>query len=345
MALIRSDGFDLYDSTTEWMQAGWTSSDTAQTVLNTTEGRYGGGCIKGASSAHFAYVPAYCPGGSTIYVCFAYKHDGGVAGTTDMLSFYTNEGTLIGRIRYTDAGVLSAENAAGATSTAGGNPVPSNTWVFVEVKFTVGTDNSTGEISVHVGGSSVITFTATDTFATANDVLTTLRFGGNNGNWWVDDFILMDTSGSTMNGFLGDTRIDKLTVTGDGGTLQWTRNTGSNDYQAVDDVPSNEATDYVASSTAGQKSIFAISDMTVEPDDIWAVVVRAKMQKSNAGDRTWRALVKRGASEASGVTQGLQTDWVWQGMEGAVFYVDPQTTTQWDATGVNALQAGLEVVS
>ena len=43
------------------------------------------------------------------------------------------------------------------------------------------------------------------------------------GGGHLDDFILMDTSGSTMNGFLGDTRIDKLTVTGDGGTHVWIR--------------------------------------------------------------------------------------------------------------------------
>lgn len=345
MALVRSDGFDLYDSTTEWMQAGWTSSDTANTLHVTNEGRYGGGCIKGLSSAQFAYTPCYCPGGSTIYVCFAYKHDGAVAGTTDMLSFYTNEGTLIGRIRYTEAGVLSAENAAGATSTAAGNPLTAGTWRWVEVKFTVGTNNTDGEITVKVAGSTVITFTATDTFATAQDVLTSLRFGGNNGTWWVDDYVLMDTSGSTLNGFIGDTRIDTLTVTGNGGTLNWTRNTGSADYQAVDDIPSNEATDYIASSTAGHKSLFAISDMTVEPDDIWAVVVRAKMQKADAGDRTFRMLCKRGASEASGTTKGLQTDWVWHGADGAAFTVDPSTGLQWDTTGVNALQAGLEVVS
>lgn len=345
MALVRADGFDLYDSTTEWMQAGWTSSDTANTALNTSEGRYGGGCIKGLSSAHYAYTPCYCPGGSTIYVCFAYKHDAGVAGTTDMLSFYTNEGTLIGRIRYTDAGVLSAENAAGSTSTAAGNPLTGSAWHWVEVKFTVGTDNTTGEISVKVNNSAVIAFTATDTFAASTDILSTLRFGGNNGTWWVDDYILMDTSGSYMNGYLGDTRIDKLTVTGDGGTLQWTRSSGASDYLAVDDVPSNEGTDYIASSTATQKSLFAMSDLSVEPDDIWAVVVRAKVQKSDAGERTWRTAIRRGASNASGETKGLQTDWVWHGSDGSVYYVDPQTTTQWDATGVNALQAGVEVVS
>lgn len=345
MALIRSDGFDLYDSTAEMCAAGWTTSNDTVVYFDINEGRYGGGCIKGESSAQFAYTPCYLLGGSTLYIAFAYKHDGGVAGTTDMLSFYTNEGTLVGRIRYTETGTVTAENQAGGTSSSVSTPLSASTWHWVEVKFTMGTDGTSGEMDVRINGSLVVDFNSTDTFATTTDVLTTLRFGGNNGNWWLDDFILMDTSGSYMNGYLGDTRIDLLTVESDGGTVDWTRSTGSDDYAMVDDIPSNEGTDYVSSSTAGQETRFVMSDFSVEPDDIWAVVVRAKMAKSDAGARTWRALVNRGGSEDVGTTQGLQTDYVWHGSEGAAFYEDPSTNAQWDTTGLNAMQAGVEVVA
>ena len=65
-------------------------------------------------------------------------------------------------------------------------------------------------------------------------------------------------------------------------------------------------------------------------------------RKDDAGGRSLRTVLKSGATTASGATRLLGTTYA---LHDDRFEVDPATGTAWTRAGVDALQAGVEVVA
>lgn len=344
MALLLADGFDCYANTTQWLESGWDRPTTA-VVINTTEGRFGGGCIKSTTNAA-AGVSAVVARGGTVIVGFSYKHDG-LGGTAD--SLLTGRGTAneqMFRLEHNASGDLKAFDnpnvQVGSTATAA---LAANTWYWIEVKVVLGTDATTGSIEVRVNGTVVIgPVTGIDTFVDANTQLVGLYFGGGDGIHWIDDVVIMDGTGPSMNNFIGPTQIDTFSPNAAGGVTNWTPNTGTQ-KDAVDDPPNaaDDDTTYISSTTAAQEARFEIGNLSVTPTTIHGVQVRTRSRKPDAGNRTYRGLINVSSTEALGPTRGASTQFAW--MRNGVFYTNPATSAAWTATGFNSMQAGVEIVA
>lgn len=344
MALLFADGFDCYANTTHLMEAGWGRATTAIS-LNTSEGRFGGGCIKSTASVE-ARCSVHVATGGTIIIGWSYKHDGNGGATDTLLTGQALFGAQLFRLEHNASGDLKAFNnpnsQVGSTATGA---IPANTWVWIEIKVVLGTTGSNGSLTVKVDGTSVITAASIDTFSAASEDLTQVKFKGSEGIYWMDDVVICDGSGSTMNDFLGPTQIDTLAVVAAGGTTNWTANTGTQ-AAAVDDATNatDDDTTYIESKTAAQEARFAMDNLTVEPNTINAVQVRTRSKKENAGNRTYRGLINVSGTEALGTTVGAPTDYAW--MRNGIFYNNPNTSAAWaSAAEINALQAGVEIVA
>ena len=147
-----------------------------------------------------------------------------------------------------------------------------------------------------------------------------------------------------MTDFIGDVKITTQSPTADAATVDWTASAGS-DYQCVDETPNaaNDDTDYISSSTAGQESRFAMSNLAATPAAVHAVQVRYRAKKTDAGNRTIRSLVNSNATESVGVERGLSTAYKW--FHGDVFELDPDGSVDWDGAAIDALEVGVEVVT
>jgi hypothetical protein len=233
----------------------------------------------------------------------------------------------------------------GSTATAA---LAANTWYWVECKVVLGTNDTTGSIEVKVDGTSLITVATIDTFLADSGGVTqdlvTVKFAGGDGIHWIDDVVIMDGTGGSMNDFIGPTQIDTLAANAAGGTTNWTASSGTQ-LSCVDDTPNatNDDTDYIESKTAAQEARFGLGDIAVEPNTIFGVQVRVRTKKENAGTRTVRTLINVNSSEAVGTTQGAPTNYAW--MRGGPHYVNPNTSAAFNAAGINALQAGVEIVA
>jgi hypothetical protein len=283
--------------------------------------------------------------GNSIYVCWSYWHNGLGGSGEDLLYLNSYTGSQVARLTHNSTGAISAFNRTNANvGTSGSSLLTASGWHRIEAKITLGTTVSTGAIEVRVDGTTVLTVSSID-INTSTLTLAGAIFSGAATQWYVDDIIMFDSTGSApFNDYIGDVRIETLIPNGAGATQNWTANTGTQ-TDAVDDTPNaaDDDTTYISSSTVSQKSCFDMSNLSNTPTAIHGVQLRPRMKKSDAGNRTARAYVRSSSSETNGTTLGLSTDYSWR--RGGCVETDPATSSAWTGSGVDGAQLGVEVVS
>jgi hypothetical protein len=166
---------------------------------------------------------------------------------------------------------------------------------------------------------------------------------GNRHTLRFDDVYFCYTSGSRNNDFLGDVRVVTLRPNADMTQADFTPSVGSVHYSLVAEAPDNDGdATYVESGTVGHKDLYGYQDLTGTPAAILAVQLATVARKDDAGGRSLRAVLKSGATTANGTTRVLGTSYA---LYDDRFEVDPATGTAWTKAGVDALEAGVEVVA
>lgn len=342
MALLFADGLDIYDSQADVVDGGITKVEGASHTQAASGGRYGGGYIGGTGTFPGWGVPCTKGPGSTFWFSFAYWHDGNGSnvGNGDYWIYPRDAGggQNFQLFHKADGAITIISQAGGVVAGPTGTALSANTWHWVEVEITLGTDNVTGEVIVKVDGSTIVSASAMDTYVSGSN-MATIGFYGSSGEFRVDDIIVNDTTGTHMTTPPGDCRIDTLRPDADGGVTDWTGT-----YADVDDAlgSSDGDTTHIASTTAAQESRFTLSALPSSSSTIHAVQARLKAKNENAGVRTVRSLINSSATEALGASFVPDTAYKWSR---DLFTVDPNTTVAFVDAGVNALEAGVEVVS
>jgi hypothetical protein len=125
--------------------------------------------------------------------------------------------------------------------------------------------------------------------------------------------------------------------------VQWTPSQGSLNYDLINDATPDLLT-WVQSNTANQVDRYDLQDLSGTPTAIDAVQLVTRAGRSDNGARTMRGFIRSGTTTANGATftpvatpsgQYVRDTW----------HTDPDTNAAWTAAGVNALKAGVEVVS
>jgi len=125
------------------------------------------------------------------------------------------------------------------------------------------------------------------------------------GNAKLDDFYISDSA------FMGDIRIQTLVPSAAGSSTQLTATGGAN-YANTADIPDNTAT-YNASSTVGNKDLYALGDLAASTSTVKCVQVNTHAWKDDAGAASLKAKVKSGATEVAGSTVALPSSVAWHG--------------------------------
>lgn len=328
MSLLFADGFDHYataDINKKW--AAGTGS------ILPTSGRRGGGAFQGNGDNNRSLgVNA-----ATLFTGFAFKINSlGVNAIMKLFDGPTGQITLwpdaIGRL-YVTRGVSSNVNILGTSTKL----LSTGIFNYIELKVTI--DPTVGVIELRVNGEIWLNLTGQNTRAGTNSYANILTIGGSS-QFNYDDLYCCDSSGSSNNSFLGDVRIDTLYPNGAGTNTQFTPSTGAN-YTCVDEASVN-TTDYVSSSTVGQKDSYALTDLANTATTIKGIQVNNAVMKDDAGARSSANLIRSSTTEAQGSAFALSTS---QLFNSTIHETDPATSAAWLATAINAMEAGTAVAA
>lgn len=198
---------------------------------------------------------------ATTLVSLAYRQDGSIQVYRGLSS-----GTTLGT---SDAGVLAA-----------------GTFIHLEVAVCI--DPVVGWVEIRRDG---VTRFRVEDVNTGNMDITNIEFGAiNSANFtfdsYYDDVFCWDTTGEAANNFLGPVRILTLFPESVGDTEQWTTVGVADAVDAINNVPPDGDTTYIAAEEVGETINFTMPELPPEISHIDGVYVpfMARLEDAGAGD-------------------------------------------------------------
>lgn len=248
--------------------------------------------------------------------------------------------------RCTNTGTIQLYRGTSFDSDSGAKSLRNNAWYFIEFYWVIG-NAPNGEMSCWVNGELWASYSGVD-----NQASSTLTGWDNVGiecfcnTQIIDDWYVCNTQGSYNNSRLGDINVRTLVPNGDA-SVAMTRSGGTTNYENVDNIPlatsAWDDTSYVESGTATTKDLYDYS--ALESEDASASIIGVNVcsivRSTNPEQVSAKHKVKSGVTEVSGPTENFMWD-TYNWME-SIHEVDPDTSSAWTPTGVNAAQFGIEV--
>lgn len=337
MALLFMDGFDVSDYATKYsvINSGAGFSSTTSTRFTS-----GSALQRGFNSAGELWRTI--PASATVICGFAFMYTNNYPAYPANILVISGDNTVTDHISIVTgdtANTLWVRRGGTVLFTAANVTV--NVWHYLELKATI--NSTTGAVELRIDGIPVGSFSGNTKNGGTNSSVDTIKLGGSGNNTSInitrdDLYVLDDTGPAPYNNYLGDVRVFSLSPNGAGASTQWTPDTGVN-YTRVNEVPYSAA-NYVQSQTTGQRDTYLLADLPAGVTNIYGVQGNVIAKRTDAGNISLKPVLKSGATLAYGPTTALITsDTVISTLQAT----DPATSTAWTISGVNALEAGMEV--
>lgn len=165
--------------------------------------------------------------------------------------------------------------------------IVTQTYQHIEAFFTFA--GASGAVELRVNGETVIDEVNVDIGA-ANVVRQfywgiSSTLGTAIGPYWVEDMYVYDDQGDYNNAIgIGDLKLAPIYPNQDTAQTDWTRNTGSNDFEAIDDTVQDGDTTYLASTMVGERSEFELEDSPPLAETVKFLASYTLARKTDAGD-------------------------------------------------------------
>lgn len=334
MALIFVDSFDHY-VTADLDEKGWVVGTAAS--IQTTVSRNGGSAMlvaaAGTGTKRLALPSTY----GTLIVGFAARFPS-VGSDAIFFRFQEAGGTHVdlrhlvnGRLRVTRAGTTLGDGTA---------VLINDQWYYIEIKVTI--SDTVGVAVVRVNGVLDINLSSQDTRNGATGIIDTVEFEDHVAGVYIDDFYVADTSGGApQNDFLGDIRVEALYPNANGNTSNLVGSDGNStdNYLLVDEAAPNGDTDYVESSTVGDKDTYNYGALTPTSGTVFGVQIVPYARKTDAGVRSIKSVARHSATEVDGPEKTLNTTYI--------YLPDVRETKPgggaWSISDVNGAEFGVKV--
>lgn len=218
-------------------------------------------------------------------------------------------------------------------------------WYYIELKVYI--HNTLGSYEVRIDGVTVASDTNVDT-AYGGDLTSCVSFwGAGNGDaenlmWATDDIYICDASGSLNNDFLGPIHVKHLAPDGDGDDEDWSLSSGVDSYALVNETsPADDDSDYIEDSTTGNRTIFTFGNVPTGQTGIVGVQQWTNARVTDATSYTLKQTMKSGGTLYPQTGQSITSQSFAQYRD--LYETDPDTGVAWTESGLNAIQAGVEV--
>ena len=343
MAYQFSTGWDHYTTASDR----WTTVSGTVTI-SSASARFGGSHSQGAAFGANAFVTKGLTGTpTTVIVGFAIKATtlptGGNIGELVRIS---DGGTVQVALGVGNTGTLQFYRSTPTTNpigTSGSTPFAANVWHFLEVQVTI--NASTGDAKCWLDGVQVINSSSNlNTRQSANTQATSFSIGNISGGLITaaDDVYCFDGTGGSLNAPLGDRRIITIMPNGAGSFSQFTPTGAAANWQCVDEIPSNDNTDYVADATVNDRDSYAYEDVTFNGNADFVVNI-AKISKDDAGSHTVQLTVTDSGNDAFSSSIAVPSSYAY--VDSGAFTTSPNGAAALSQTVVNRMEFGIKIIS
>lgn len=212
-------------------------------------------------------------------------------------------------------------------------------WNYIEIKVNVA---DAGSYEVKVNGVQVLVDASED--MSSGGSIAYLAVHCNSNNRW-DDLYLLDSTGTYLNDFIGDCKVECLSPQTDavavGSNAGLTPSTSTDHGALVDELPPNDDTDYNYGVAAGLKDTYNYPSVATT-GVVYAVQATARVKKSDSATKTFAQVARVGGSDYDGATTTLATGY---GEFQQIWEKRPSDNSDWTTSDVNAAEFGLKVVA
>lgn len=244
-------------------------------------------------------------------------------------------GTQLGYI-YVDNSTKELRAFDGTTTYGSGQILTAHVVYHFQVHIKI--DNSTGILQVKLNDVMVINQTGIDTQPGAVSTIDNFRIGLDGGASAQDSIVVNDTTGlAPDNGWPGIVRFMVKSVSGAGFYVNnWSRNTGANNWDAVDEIPPDNDTTYLYTTSASTYESFSVNNPVISFANFRALRTMAVVKKDSG---TVKLAV--GLRDLDNNTNYFST-----AADVSVAYsmlqdrrlLDPSTSLSWTQAGLGAVQ-------
>ena len=343
MALLWLEGFEGYGDTLDGLPAPTGvvarkyGAVTSENYLRLKTGRQGNFSIFYANSACYLETPALTTHDTLISGC-GWK----VNTISDCAIHSFKDGSTNGMWVRKKSGAAELEIVRGVTvlDTTAGLNLHETAWYFVEMK--IKCHATLGEYEVRVNGATVLSATGVNTKAGSNDYHDIMSFRAQHSSrlCQYDDWYVCDGSGSTHNDFLGDCKIIRIDPDGDDAANWGTSTPSANHYENVDEVETDDDTSYIEESTSTTIDLFDYEDVS-SLGTIQGVQLSTECRDTDANTFSIITPIESGGNQYDDSAQSIGTEsYTTKRM---VAGVDPDTSSLWTATKLNAAKVGVKV--
>ena len=335
MTLLFMDGFDHYSDSQKFEKS--VESEFISTFGN-AYGRFGTPGFRLTSSNYHVVINSRV-NKSTLYTGIAIKKT--IGGNPEytvgypFITFLDDSGETQVRLHVSSTYEILAYNGAGTLlGTSAEDVFPNLKWFYFECKVTI--SDTVGVVEVRINGNQVLNLTSKDTkFGSDYIRKIMLRCLNSNLDCYYDDLYFDDSQ------FHGDVRVRTFMPDADGNSVDFTRSGGSNDYECVDESPSNDDTDYIVSDTLNHKSIFGITTGVL--GTVKAIQVNNHVRVDEAGTRKIKSVIRSNSTDYQGIeSPEITADYLF---ESEIWELDPDDSGAWTQTKLEAAEFGLEITT
>lgn len=348
MAVLFMDGFSHLATPTDTTLAKYDYVNQTP-VINSAGGRFFGDSLQFNGSSEYVekvfdenlFLGRHDATKSMIGIGFAFKYTVVGSTTAQIVSFMDGNFSEIASIRWDSQVDFEMElYTGGILRGTSGTALVLDDWNYVEMKVTVGPEPF-GTAELKINGTSVVSVSGVDSEGTAGRGTSVIRIGpqSNLGTFEIDDLYIIDNTGSSNTDLIGPVTIETLFPSGAGTTANFTPSTGSN-FENVDDATPDGDTTYNSSSTATNKDTFAYDNLTTSAATIYAVQTNINANKQAAGQRELSDVARSGSTDYDGSNFSVNQNY-WN--HETVREVDPDTSSAWTVSGVNAAEFGYKI--
>jgi|SRR5262245_25670077 len=350
MALLFLDSFDHYQ--TAEVSKKWTSANFDY-VIAAGLGRCGTACLQMGTFANVQRGIAF--GSNTVIIGFAFRiveHDTQPGLDWGIVQFQDGGGRGYGQLNYMGDGSLQVTtDGTGEIGRTAPNLIHFETWYFIEYKTLFHT--SAGTVAVRINNVEHINVSGVQTCPTAPPAAIQpslpprrlYMMGTSNQLHLIDDLYVLDNTGpAPCSDFLGDCRVEYLKPRAAGAHQEWPTVVGSGGahWLAVNDnaTPDGDGS-YVESNMPGQidTNLYQPTGLPAG-QPIFGVQFSLYARKTEIGPRVIAPVVNN----------VVGTPQVGPSFETYQYYcspyaLNPATSSAWTVATINAIDAGVKVIS